>query len=88
MPHQNINLTESNAKWIEARVDGKKYTTASDAVNDLIEQARCQENEKIEKIRAMVIEVEESIEKCGHSNLIPEEPFDNFREKAKARGLL
>lgn len=67
MPRQSINLTESNAEWVKARIESKEYTSMSDAVNDLIRQIRRQEDEKIEKIRAMLIKSEESLEKHGHS---------------------
>lgn len=40
----------------------------SDAINDLIRQARRHEDVKIEEIRAMLIEAEESLETHGHSN--------------------
>ncbi len=88
MPRQSISLTEPNAEWVKAQIDSKEYTSMSDAVNDLIRQARRHEDEKIEKIRAMLIEAEQSVEKYGHSTLTPEERLDTFKEKAKARGLL
>ena len=67
MPRQNISLTEPNAKWVKARIDSKEYTNMSDAVNDLIRQARRQEDQRIEKIRAMLIKAEESLEEHGYS---------------------
>ncbi len=88
MPRQSISLTEPNAEWVKAQIDSKEYTSMSDAVNDLIRQARRQEDEKIEKIRAMLIKAEESVEKYGHSTLTAKERLDTFKEKAKARGLL
>ena len=88
MPRQSISLTEPNAKWVKDQIDSKEYSSMSDAVNDLIRQARRQENEKVEKIRAMLIESEESLNKYGHNTQTPEERLNNFKEKAKARGLL
>ena len=67
MPRQSISLTEPNAEWVKARIDSKEYTSMSDAVNDLIRQARRQEDQKIEKIRAMLIKAEESLEEHGYS---------------------
>lgn len=88
MPRQSISLTEPNARWVKDQIESKEYTSMSDAVNDLIRQARRHEDEKIEKIRAMLIEAEQSVEKYGHNNLTAEERLDTFRKKAKARGLL
>ena len=64
MPKQSISLTKPNAEWAKARIDSKEYTSMSDAVNDLIKQVRRQEDEKI---RAMLIKAEESLEKHRHS---------------------
>ena len=71
MPRQSISLTEPNAEWVKARIDSKAYTSMSDAVNDLIRQARRQEDQKIEKIRAMLIKAEESLEEHGYSQKNP-----------------
>lgn len=68
MPRQSISLTEPNAEWVKAQLDKQEYTSVSDAVNDLIRQARRQEDQQIEKIRSMLIEAEESLEKYGHSD--------------------
>jgi antitoxin ParD1/3/4 len=88
MPRQSISLTEPNAEWVRAQIDNKEYTSMSDAVNDLIRQARRQENEKLENIRAMLIEAEESIKHYGYSEATPEERLERFKAQAKARGLL
>ena len=88
MPRQSISLTEPNAKWIKSRVDSKEYTSMSDAVNDLIRQARRGEDEKVEQIRIMLMEAEENITKYGSSTLTADERIDVFKEKVKARGLV
>ena len=88
MSRQSISLTEPNADWVKAQIDSKEFSSVSDAINDLIRQARRREVEKIEKIRAMLIEAEESVEKYGYSTLTPEDRLNAFKEKAKARGRL
>jgi len=88
MPRQSVSLTEPNAAWVKAQIDSKEYTSVSDAVNDLIRQARRKENEQIEKIRALLIEAEKSIEEQGYSPLTVEERLAEFKKKAGERGLL
>ena len=85
MPRQSISLTEPNAEWVKAQIDSKEYTSMSDAVNDLIRQARRQEDEKIEKIRTMLIEAEESLEKHGHSQRTVHEIWEAARQKYTAQ---
>lgn len=88
MPRQSVSLTEPNAEWVKAQIDSKEYTSVSDALNDLIRQARRRENEQIEKIRTLLIEAEKSIEEQGYSTLSVEERLAEFKKKAGARGLL
>ena len=85
MPRQSINLTEPNAEWVKARIESKEYTSMSDAVNDLIRQVRRQEDEKIEKIRAMLIESEESLEKHGHSQKTVHDIWEVAKQKYTAQ---
>ena len=51
----------------------------SDAVNDLIRQVRRQEDQKIEKICAMLSKAEESLEEQGYS----QKPLNDIWEDAK-----
>ena len=88
MPRQSISLTEPNAEWVKAQIDSKEYTSMSDAVNDLIRQARREEDKKIEKIRAMLIEAEDSVEKYGYSTLSPKDRLEIFKQQAIDDGLL
>ena len=88
MPRQSISLTEPNAKWIKGQVEGKEYTSMSDAVNDLVRQARRQEGDMIEKIRAILIEEEKNHKTYALNNSTAEEQLDTFKEKAKVVGLL
>ncbi len=85
MPRQSISLTEPNAKWVKALIDSKEYTSMSDAINDLIRQARRQEDEKFEKLRAMLIEAEESLEKHGHSQKTVHEIWEAAKQKYTTR---
>ena len=88
MPRQSISLTEPNAEWVKAQVESKEYTSASDAINDVIRQARRKENEQIDTVRALLIEAEKSIEQQGYSTLSVEERLANFKKKAGIHGLL
>ncbi len=81
MPRQSISLTEPNAEWVKAQLDKQEYTSVSDAVNDLIRQARRQEDQQIEKIRSMLIEAEESLEKYGHSDKTVHEIWEAAKQR-------
>ena len=85
MPRQSISLTEPNAQWVKAHIDSKEYTSMSDAVNDVIRQIRRQEEKKIEKIRAMLIEAEQSVEKYGHSQKTVHEIWEAAKQKYTAQ---
>lgn len=67
MGRQSITITEPNTDWLKAQIERQEYTSMTDAVNDLIRQARRKEEAHIEKIRALLIEGEESIEQYGYS---------------------
>ncbi len=54
MPRQSITITEPNADWLKAQVESKEYSSNSEVVNDLIRQARRQENKEAEAIRALL----------------------------------
>ena len=81
MPRQSISLTQPNAQWVKAQIDSKEYTSMSDAVNDVIRQIRRQEEKKIEKIRAMLIKAEESIEKHGYSQKTVHKIWEDAKQK-------
>ncbi len=76
MPRQSITFTPPNDDWLKAQVDSQEYSNKSDVVNDLIRQARKQ-NEEIEMIRAKLIRAEQS----GLSDRTPAQ----IRQDAKAR---
>ena len=81
MPRQSIRLTEPNAEWVKDQIDRKEYASMSDAVDDLIRQVRCQENEKIEKLRLMLIEVEESVIQQGYSQKTVQDIWEIAKQK-------
>jgi len=81
MPRQSISLTEPNAEWIKSQIKSKEYTSMSDAVNDLIRQARRQENDQLGKIRSMLIEAEKSLELHGHSQKSLDDIWDSAKQK-------
>ena len=59
MPRQSISLTEPNDNWLKKQVDSKEYTSKSELVNDLIRQARKQE-EQLEWLRLKLENAEQS----------------------------
>jgi antitoxin ParD1/3/4 len=59
MARQSISLTEPNDKWLKSQVDNKEYTSKSEIVNDLIRQARQQQN-KVDWIKIKLDKAEKS----------------------------
>ncbi len=60
MSRQSISFTEPNSEWLRKKTEvEKEYRSNSDAINDLIRQARARENE-IATIRAALREGEQS----------------------------
>lgn len=45
MTRQSISLTEPNDDWLKQQVQSKEYASKSELVNDLIRQARRQEEQ-------------------------------------------
>jgi len=45
MARQSISLTEPNDEWLKTQVDSKEYASKSELVNDLIRQARKQQQQ-------------------------------------------
>jgi antitoxin ParD1/3/4 len=71
MPRQSVSLTEPNVDWLKSQIENKEYTSITDAINDLIRQARRKEEERLENVRAMLVDAEESIRTGGYSNKTP-----------------
>lgn len=59
MARQSISLTEPNDEWLKAQVNGKEYSSKSELVNDLIRQARHQQ-QQIDLIRLKLAKAEKS----------------------------
>ena len=76
MARQSISLTEPNDQWLKSQVDSKEYSSKSELVNDLIRQARRQQNQ-IDLIRLKL----ESAEKSGFTN----DSKEDILNAAKAR---
>jgi antitoxin ParD1/3/4 len=59
MARQSISLTEPNDEWLKTQVDNKEYASKSELVNDLIRQARKQQ-QQIDWISAKLEKAENS----------------------------
>lgn len=59
MARQSISFTEPNDKWLKAQVESKEYSSKSELVNDLVRQARKQQQE-INYIRMKLEKAENS----------------------------
>ena len=45
MGRQSITFTEPNDEWLKSLIAKKEYTSKSEIINDLIKQARKQQNQ-------------------------------------------
>ena len=45
MARQSISFTQPNDEWLKSQVDNKEYSSKSELVNDLIRQARKQQQQ-------------------------------------------
>lgn len=45
MARQSISFTQPNDEWLKSQVDKKEYSSKSELVNDLIRQARHQQQQ-------------------------------------------
>ena len=59
MARQSISLTEPNDQWLKSQIDKKEYSSKSELVNDLIRQARKQQNQ-VDWLRMRLEKAEES----------------------------
>ena len=83
MVRQSISVSEPNDEWLKAQVASAEYSSKSEAINDLIRQARRRQLE-IEYIRSELIKAEQS----GFIDEQPEDLLANFKEEARQDGLL
>lgn len=63
MARQSISFTEPNDEWLKKQVNSKEYSSKSELVNDLIRQARKQQQE-IDFVRITL----DKAEKSGFTN--------------------
>ena len=75
MARQSISFTEPNDEWLKAQVEGKEYSSKSELVNDLVRQARKQQ-QQIDLIRIKL----EKAEKSGFTTATK----DQILEQAKS----
>ncbi|MEO9849423.1 MAG: type II toxin-antitoxin system ParD family antitoxin [Reichenbachiella sp.] len=63
MGRQSISFTEPNDEWLKSQVESQEYASKSELVNDLVRQARKQQQE-VDYIRLKL----EKAEKSGFTN--------------------
>jgi antitoxin ParD1/3/4 len=59
MRRQSISFTEPNDEWLKSQIQSKEYSSKSELVNDLIRQARIQQ-QQIDLIRLKLERAEKS----------------------------
>jgi len=59
MARQSISLTEPNDEWLKSQVNNNEYASKSELVNDLVRQARNQQ-QQIDLIRLKLEKAEKS----------------------------
>lgn len=59
MKRQSISFTEPNDEWLKSQVENKEYSSKSELINDLIRQARNQQ-QQINFIRLKLDRAEKS----------------------------
>jgi antitoxin ParD1/3/4 len=59
MKRQSISFTDPNDEWLKSQIDNKEYSSKSELVNDLIRQARNQQ-QQIDLIRLKLDRAEKS----------------------------
>jgi antitoxin ParD1/3/4 len=83
MTRQSISLTDPNDTWLKQQVDGKEYSSKSELINDLIRQARNQQNE-IDWIRLKL----KKAEKSGFTNQSKDEILSQSKKELRLDGKL
>lgn len=59
MGRQSISFTEPNDEWLKSQVESQEYASKSELVNDLVRQARKQQQE-VDYIRLKLEKAEKS----------------------------
>ena len=83
MARQSITLTEPNNNWLKQQVESKEYSSKSELVNNLIRQARNEENQ-VNWIRAKLNEAEQT----GFTEDRFEEIINESKKRLRATGVL
>ena len=78
MTRQSITLARQNDEWLKQQIANEEFTSKSEAVNYLIQQARKQE-EYVEFIRMKL----DKAEKSGFSTKTKEELLADIKKKYK-----
>ncbi|MEZ5031109.1 MAG: type II toxin-antitoxin system ParD family antitoxin [Saprospiraceae bacterium] len=76
MPRLSISFTESNDAWLKRQIDNKEYTSKSELINDLVRQAR-QQQQQLEWVRLRL----ESSEKSGFTNAAKEDILNESKAR-------
>lgn len=84
MARQSITITDPNDKWLKAQIDSKEYSSKSEVVNDLIRKARAQEENKLDWIRAKLINAEQS----GFTDMTADDILAQSKEELRRNGEL
>lgn len=78
-----LSISEPNAKWIQAQIDSKEFSSRSEVLNDLIRRAR-----EIETVRDRLKAAEDSVQESGWVRKTPDEMLESFKERARRDGQL
>ena len=77
MPRQSISFTDPNDEWLKKQIEGKEYTSKSELINDLVRQARSQQNQ-VDWLRMKINKAEQS----GFTNDRREEILQIARQRS------
>ena len=78
-----LSISEPNAKWIQAQIDSKEFSSRSEVLNDLIRRTR-----EIETVRDRLKAAEDSVQESGWVRKTPDEMLQSFKERARRDGQL
>ncbi|MGB0429589.1 MAG: ribbon-helix-helix domain-containing protein [Bacteroidia bacterium] len=59
MPRQSISFTAPNDEWLKKQIESKEYSSKSELINDLVRQARSQQNQ-VDWLRMKINKAEQS----------------------------
>jgi len=59
MARQSISFTDPNDEWLKKQVESKEYSSKSELINDLVRQARSQQ-QQIDWLRLKIEKAENS----------------------------